>query len=43
MAQHAAVLAKNLQGHHQSNVVIDPTSGASLEYIHIIKGQIKAI
>ena len=31
MAQHVAVLAKNLQGYHQANVVIDPTTGASLE------------
>ena len=35
--------AKNLQGHHQANVVIDPTTGASLEYRHIIKGPTKAI
>ena len=30
MAQHVAVLATNLQGHHQANVGIDPTTGASL-------------
>ena len=29
-AQHVAVLATNLQGHHQANIVIDPTTGASL-------------
>ena len=28
MAQHVAVLATNMQGHHQANVVIDPTTGA---------------
>ena len=43
MAQHVAVLATNLQGHHQDNVVIDPTTGASLEYMHLIKGPTKAI
>ena len=43
MAQHVAVIAKNLQGHHQSNIVIDPTTGASLEYRHIIKGPTKSI
>ena len=29
MVQHVALLATNLQGHHQSNVVIDPTPCAS--------------
>ena len=43
MAQHVAILAINLQGHHQANVVIDPTSGSSLEYMHIVKGPTKAI
>ena len=43
MAQHVAVLAKNFQEHHQENVVIDPTTGASLEYRRIIKGPTKAI
>ena len=43
MAQHVAVLEKNLQGHHKENVVIDPTTGASLEYRHLIKGPTKAI
>ena len=28
MAQHVAILASNLQGHHQANVVIGPTAGA---------------
>ena len=28
MVQHVAILASNLQGHHQANVVIDPTAGA---------------
>ena len=37
------VLAKNLQGHYQENVVIDPTTGAALEYRHIVKGPTKAI
>ena len=43
MAQHVAVIATNLQGHHQENVVIDPTTGASLEYRHLIKGPTKSI
>ena len=43
MAQHVAVLATNIQGHHQANVVIDPTTGTSLEYRHIIKGPTKSI
>ena len=30
MAQHVAVLAKNLQGYHQANVVIEPTTKAPL-------------
>ena len=30
MAQHVAVLATDLQGHHQENFSIDPTTGASL-------------
>ena len=41
MAQHAALLATNLQGHHQANFVIDPTTGASLEYRHIIRDRLK--
>ena len=43
ISQHVAVLATNLQGHHQTNVVIDPTTEASLEYRHLIKGPTKAI
>ena len=43
MAQHVTVLATNMQGHHQANVVIDPTTGASLEYRHLIKGPTKAV
>ena len=43
MAQHVAILARNLQEHHQENVVIDPTTGASLEYRHLVKGTTKAI
>ena len=27
-SQHVALLAKNIQGQHQTNVVIDPTTGA---------------
>ena len=42
-AQHVLVLAKHLQVHHQANVVIDPTTGASLEYRHLPKGHTKAI
>ena len=30
--QNVAVLATNMQGQHQENVVIDPTTGASLNY-----------
>ena len=43
MAQHVAILATNLQVKHQANVVIDPTTGASLKYRHIIKGPTKSI
>ena len=43
MAQHVAVLSTNMEGHHQANVVIAPTAGASLEYRHIVKGTTKAI
>ena len=43
MAQHVTVLATNMQGQHQANVVIDPTTGELLEYRHLIKGPTKAI
>ena len=43
MAQHVEILERNLQGYHQGNVVIDPTTGASLEYRHLVKGPTKAI
>ena len=43
MAQHVSVLATKLQVNHQANVVIDSTTGASLEYGHLIKGPTKAI
>ena len=43
MAQHFEILARNLQGNHQANVVIEPITGASLEYRHIVKGPTKAI
>ena len=42
-AHHIAVLAKNLQEQHKANVVIDPTTGASLEYRYLIKGPTKSI
>ena len=42
-SQHVAVLVKNLQGHHKENVVIDRTTGASLEYRHTIKVPTKSI
>ena len=38
MAQHIVLLATNLQGNHQANVVIDPTTGASVEYRRLIRG-----
>ena len=41
--QHIAVIEKNLQVHYQENVVIDPTTGASLEYRHLVKGPTEAI
>ena len=43
MVQHFSILARNLQGHHQENVVIEPITGASLEYRHLVKGPTKAI
>ena len=43
MEQHVEVLATNLQGHHQANVFIDPTTGESLEYRHLIKGPTKSM
>ena len=43
MAQHVAILATNLQGHHQANFVIDPTTGTSLEHRNLVKGPTKAI
>ena len=43
MAQHFAILARNSQGNHQANVVIDLTTGASLEYRHLVKGPTKSI
>ena len=42
-AQHVTVLATNIQGQHQANVVVDPTTGASLYYRQIFKGPAKAI
>ena len=42
-AQYVAILARKLQGHHQPNSVIDPTTGKSLEYRHLVKGPTKAI
>ena len=43
MGKHVSVLATNLQRHHQANIFIDPTTGASLEYRHLIKGPTKSI
>ena len=43
MEQNVSVLTTNLQGHHQETIVVDPTSGASLEYRHLIKVPTKAI
>ena len=43
MTQHVSVLAKNIQGHHQANVFIDPTTGALLEYRYLVKGPTKSI
>ena len=43
MEEHVAVLATNMQEHHQANSVIEPTTGASLEYIHPINGPTKTI
>ena len=40
---HIVVLAKNIQGKHQANVVIYPTTGVSLEYRNLIKGPTKSI
>ena len=42
-AQHVALLVTNIKGHHQTNVVIEPTTGASLKYRHLIKEPTKAI
>ena len=42
-AQHVTGISTNLQEHHQANVVIEPTTGASIEYKHIIKGPNKVI
>ena len=43
MSQHVAIQERNLQGHRQANVVIDLTTGASLEYMHRVKVPTKAI
>ena len=43
IAQNVAVIEKNMQGHYQANVVIDPTTGTSILYRHIIKGPTKSI
>ena len=42
-AQKIAVLATNLQVNHQANVFIDPTTGASIEYRHLIERPTEAI
>ena len=43
MEQHVTLLATNMQGHHKANVLIDPKTGLSLEYRHLIKGPNKSI
>ena len=43
MAQHVVVTDTNMQVKHQENVVIDPKTGSSLEYRHLIKGPAKSI
>ena len=43
IVQHVAVLATNMQVYHQENVFIDPTTGALLEYRHLIKRPTKSI
>ena len=43
MVQHVAILARKTQVNNQANVVINTTTGASLEYRHIVKGPTKAI
>ena len=43
MSQHVALIAINLQGYHQELFFIGLTTGASLEYMHLIKGPTKAI
>ena len=43
MAQHVTILSKNMQGHQQENFVIDPATGALLEYRHLIKVPTKSI
>ena len=42
-APHISVLTTHLQGKQQSNVVIDPRTGSSLEYRHLIKVAVKSI
>ena len=42
MAQDVSSISTKLQGNQQANVVIDPTTGASLEYRHLIKGPTKS-
>ena len=35
--QKIVLLTTNMQGQHQANIGIEPTTGASLEYKHLIK------
>ena len=42
-AHHVSVLEKNMREHHQANIVIDPATGASLEYRNLMEVSTKAI
>ena len=42
-AQHIEILVTNIQGQQQYNVVIEPITGAYLEYRHLIKGPTRSI
>ena len=42
-AHHIELLAKNMQGKHKSNLVIEPTTGSYLEYMHLIKVPTRSI
>ena len=42
-AQHIELIATNIQVKNKSNIVIDPTTGASLDYRHPLKVPTRAI